>query len=601
MSEATSRIHDRPQRAVTALRGLLLVAMAGVALALVLSFGRRGAPQAEITLSAPAPSAAGQDPVVDRSVAFQIQGTREGRPAFTLSARTVTGFAGERKLLEGVELTVHPPEGSAVRVAGVEGQFDAAARRAQVNGDVVIATEEGLSLRTGTLFYDSDRDMIFTADPVAFTVGGIVGEGRGLNYLVEARQVKIPDQVRLRVATDPGAPETAVTAGDLVASLDENTAVFTGDVRMARAADVLRSSYLKLTFDSERRRITELRAFGEEVVAALSQPAGGGASELSAHSLTARFSASGETIEEAEAAGECRFTSGPYTTRSRTARYVREADRLDLRGDPVVIIERDHVSAQEIDLHPRRQALEARGDVRTVSLSPPGHGGPPGFSARAATSFQSQELRADQASRTAVYTGSARAWQEGNSLQAEEIVMDQAARQLRALGNVMSRFTQRLAREGTAGRPAVTSITARSLVFDDQRGVATYRGGVRLARPDSTLTADVMEATLVEREGRRDLDRVIASGGVLVERAGSRGSSRTAEYRADQEILVLRDEDGLAEVVDTASGRIMRGRTLTFDLAGDRILSEPASGGRTWITLTPESKDVSSVEPKTHR
>jgi LPS export ABC transporter protein LptC/lipopolysaccharide transport protein LptA len=601
MSEPAPRIHDRPQRAVAALRGLLLVVLAGVALALVMTFGRRGAPQTQITISPSPASLPGQGPVVDRSVAFEIHGTREGRPAFTLRARSVTGFAGERKLLEGVELTVHPPEGGAVRVAGVEGQFDEAARRAQLYGDVVIATEEGLSLRTGTLFYDSGRDMIFTADPVAFTVGGIVGEGRGLNYLVEERQIKIPDQVRLRVSADPGAPEIAITAGDLVASLNENSAVFTGDVRMARAADVLRSNYLKLTFDADRRRVAGLYAFGEEVVAALSGPPDGRTSELSARSLTARFSAGGEAIEEAEAAGDCRVTSGPYTSRSRTARYLRGADRLDLRGDPVVLTGRDRISAQEIDLHPERQALLARGDVRTVSLASPGEGGAPGFSGRSATSFQARELRADQVSRTAVYTGAARAWQEGNSLQAEEIVVDQAGRQLRAAGSVMGRFTQRVAREGAAARPVTTSIAANGMVLDDLRGVATYRGGVRLSRPDTTLTSDVMEAFHVERDGRRDLDRVVASGSVSIKRADSYGSARLAEYRADEEILVLTDEAGLAEVVDTASGRTMRGRTLTFDLAGDRILTEPASGGRTWITLKPESKDVSSVEPKTHR
>ena len=43
----------------------------------------------------------------------------------------------------------------------------------------------------------------------------------------------------------------------------------------------------------------------------------------------------------------------------------------------------------------------------------------------------------------------------------------------------------------------------------------------------------------------------------------------------------------------------LRGRTLTFDLAGDRILTESARGGRTWITLKPEAKEVQPVEPKT--
>ncbi len=596
MADQTPRIHTRPLRAVTALRVLVLLILAGFALALVFSYGRHGAPQTEISMAPSAPAPPGQGPVVDKSDRFEINGTREGRPAFTLQARTMTGFAGERKLLEGVRLTIHDPEGGTVTVDGVQGQFDAAARRAQLTGDVVIATDDGLSLRTGTLFYDSDRDMIFTADEIAFTVGGIEGDGRGLNYLVAERQIKIPDKVRLRLTGPEAGPPTTVTSGDLLAALREDAVVFTDDVRLARGGDRLRGNYLRLQFDADRKRVTQLRAFGD-VVATLAA-ATGSAGELRSDSLTARFSGPGEAIEEAEASGGCRFASGPYTSRSRSARYVRSADRVELRGEPVVLTGRDRIAAQEIDVHPAGQILEARGDVRTVSL--PGDRGSPGFSSRSATSFQARELRADQVARRAVYTGSARAWQEGNSLQAEEIVVDQVARQLRGTDRVMGRWTQRQAGEGAAGgRPVVTSITARSVVFEGEPGVARYRGDVQLSRPDARLTADAMDAYLKEKDGRRDLDRVEATGSVALKRDSGFGTGHEAEYRADENLLVLKDPDGLAEVVDAATGRTLRGRTLTFDLAGDRILTESERGGRTWITVKPESKDVQPVEPKT--
>jgi LPS export ABC transporter protein LptC len=599
MAEQTPRIHTRPLRAVTALRVLVLLILAGFALALVFSYGRHGAPQTEISMAPSSPAPPGQGPVVDKSDRFEINGTREGRPAFTLQARTMTGFAGDRKLLEGVRLTIHDPDGGTVTVDGVQGQFDAAARRAQLTGDVVIATEDGLSLKTGTLFYDSDRDMIFTADEIAFTVGGIEGEGRGLNYLVAERQIKIPDQVHLRLTGAEAGRPTEVTSGDLLAALREDAVVFTDDVRLTRGGDRLRGNYLRLQFDAERKRITHLRAFGEVVATLATAPDGSG--ELRSDSLTARFSGPGEVIEEAEASGGCRFTSGPYTSRSRSARYVRPADRVELRGDPVVLTGRDRIAAQEIDVHPQGQTLEARGDVRTVSLpGAPGDRGSPGFSARSATSFQARELRADQAARRAVYSGSARAWQEGNSLQAEEIVVDQAARQLRGTERVMGRWSQRAAGDGAAGgRPVITSITARSVVFEGDPGVARFRGDVQLSRPEARMTADTMDAYLKEKDGRRDLDRVEANGSVALKRDSGFGTGHEAEYRAEENLLVLKDPDGLAEVVDAATGRTLRGRTLTFDLAGDRILTESERGGRTWITLKPESKDVQPVEPQT--
>jgi lipopolysaccharide transport protein LptA len=137
------------------------------------------------------------------------------------------------------------------------------------------------------------------------------------------------------------------------------------------------------------------------------------------------------------------------------------------------------------------------------------------------------------------------------------------------------------------------------MVLDEKDGIARYRGNVRLARLDATLTADAMDAFMAERGGARELSRIVATGSVAVKQAGSYGSARTAEYRAIEDVLVLEDDAGLAEVVDAATGRTMRGRTLTFDLAGDRILTESARGARTWITLTPDSKDAHPVEPKT--
>jgi LPS export ABC transporter protein LptC len=595
--DSRTTIPFRRQRTVTALRVAILIVLGGVIVSLVSTYGgRRGKPQARITMGPSAPTPPGQGPIVDQSEGFEVNGSREGRPAFTLQAGSVTGFAGDRKLLRSVHLRIHDDQGQTIQVAGDDGQFDASVRRALLAGHVRIEGADGLSLSTGTLYYDSDRDMIFTADEVSFTLGAVEGRGRGLNYLVTERQIKIPDEVRLKVTTPAGGP-IAVSSGDLVASLRDNTAVFTDDVRLERAGGVLRGNYVKLTFDEGRSRVTTLSAFGD--VVGFLPAAAGGAREIRADSLTAGFESDGITVSEAEAAGGCRVTSGPYTSRSLSARYRRGEDRLELRGEPVILTSRDRIAAQEIDLRPEGRVLEARGEVRTVSLPAAGGGtGAPGFSGGSAVSFQAAEMRAEQGGGRAAYRGTARAWQEGNSVQADEIVVDREARQMRATGSVLARYTEGAVPGAPGGRPAVTSITSRSMLLDDVKGVAAYRDDVHLTRPDATLTADRMDATLKDRPGRRDLDRILATGSVAVKRSGSYGSARIAEYHAVEDLLILSDEQGLAEVVDAATGRTMRGRTLTFDLAGDRILTE-SDGGRTWITLKPEGKDAPSVEPKT--
>jgi LPS export ABC transporter protein LptC len=593
------RLHTRPLHAVRALRVALLLVLAGFTVALFMSYGRQGKPQARITMDGAAPAAGAT--VVDQSDEFAISGSREGRPAFALKARTVMGLEGERKMLDRVELTLYDPGGSSVTVAGARGRFDAATRQAQLTGDVRIETGEGLQLRTGTLYYDSDRDMIFTADDVTFAAEGIEGGGRGLNYLVSERQLKIPGDVALNVVRAAGGPPVRVTAGDLVATLADATLVFTDNARLEYGPDVLQASYLKILLDSETREVRALHAFGQ--VAATLRPEGSGrGGELLADSLNGRFAAAPPGLLEAEAAGNCRFTSGESTARSRTARYVREEGLLELRGDAVVMTGSDRIAAQEIDLRPDRHVLEARGEVRTVGFPAraSGEGATPGFGRGAPVSFQAGTLRLEQDAGLAVYRGTARAWQEGNSLQAEEIVVDRSRRLLRATTRVMARFTETRPRGAAgAGRPLVTALTADTMVFEDATGTAAYRGNVRLTRLDATLTAEAMDARLQEKDGQRSVRSIEARGNVAVRQGASYGTAQTAEFAAGEELLVLRHDQGLAEVVDGATRRTMRGRALTFDLAGDRILTESARGGRTWITLPPDAKDVQPVEPQT--
>lgn len=583
MTPTPPRLRLGPLRAVTTLRALILLGMAGLILWTALTWGRRGAPQADISMS-PAQPPPAEGPVLDQSDRFSASGTREGRPAFDLSAQTVTGFEGDKKRLETVNLTVHEVEGGSVEVNSAEGQFDPGARRAQLSGDVAIRTPDGLSLRTGNLFYDSDRDMIYTGDPLRFELGQVTGTGQGMNYLVDERRIKIASKVDLTIAVNDGGPPARIRAGSLVASLADNSAVFTENAVLERGADRLTGNYLRLVLDEKREQVREIRSFGD-VVVTLGPDASGRGSEMRADSLVISVGPD-QALRTAEASGGCRVVSGPYTSNSRTAFFQKAEDRLQLRGDPVVLTDRERITAQEIDLRPERQALEARGDVRTVSLRQDG-GGVPGFGSAGAVSFQSARLLAEQAERRATYEGGARAWQEGTSLQADQIILDEAARQIRAAGNVMSRFTERPAIRDPVGRPVATSVTSRRLLVDDATGTAHYEEDARMVRPDATLTAASITLETRAAGRRRELARVLANGSVSARHAGAFATASAAEYLPDRQTLELKDENGLAEVVDSATGRSMKGRTLTYDLAGDRVLTEAAAGARTWITLTP--------------
>ena len=89
MTPTAPRLRLGPLRAVTTLRALILIGMAGLILWTALTWGRRGAPQADISMS-PAQPPPAEGPVLDQSDRFSASGTREGRPAFDLSAQTLS-------------------------------------------------------------------------------------------------------------------------------------------------------------------------------------------------------------------------------------------------------------------------------------------------------------------------------------------------------------------------------------------------------------------------------------------------------------------------------------------------------------------------------
>jgi lipopolysaccharide export system protein LptA len=108
-----------------------------------------------------------------------------------------------------------------------------------------------------------------------------------------------------------------------------------------------------------------------------------------------------------------------------------------------------------------------------------------------------------------------------------------------------------------------------------------------------------MDVILRDTGKRRELDRILAHGSVSARHEGTFATATEAEYRNDEQIMILRDDQGLAEIVDAATKRSMRGRELTYDLNANRVLTESGEGGRAWITVTPEGKEGPHVEPPT--
>jgi LPS export ABC transporter protein LptC len=590
----------RPLKWITALRVALAAVLVAFTVLLFLSFGKKDEAPVRIHLSAPAGSPG--EKVVDLSDNFDIIGTKGGREAFRLKADQVTGFEGDRKILRGVHLEVYSQDGERMILTGSTAQFEMSARRARLSGDVLLAGKNGFSLRTESLYYDGERDVIFTPEEIAFETGALAGTGRGLNYLTTSETLKIPSAVRVTAKpAAPGEPPTEVTSSDLTLALRTNEVVFSDAVRLTRGPDTLAGNYLKAVFSEDRSRVVSLQAYGD-VEAGFVAGREAVRSLLKTDSLEAAPSPDGTLLDRVSAHGGCRLESQGIAATSEHLEAVLAQDSIALRGEPVVVDDRSRIAAREIDLFPSRRSLEARGDVKTTFRGSPTGSAPASpafFSGRDPVHFQSERLTVEDGGLVARFTGGARGWQGNESIQAEELLLHFADRRMRAFRSVLCRFTPESAPGATGTGGPTGTIVASSMDYDEAEGVVHFRDAVRLRRGDSTIEAERMDATVAEPGAApRRITQVLATGDVRFEHLANTGVADRLLYTPGTEVAEMQRDGGLAEVVDRTNGRVLRGRTLTFDLRGNRVLTETTGGGRTWITLSSKERERPRPEPK---
>ena len=604
-SSGVHRVNFRPLRMITALRVVIAALLLAFGVVLFLSFGRKEEGAVRIHLSQP-PASPGEQ-VVDLSEKFAITGTRGGRESFRLQADQVTGFVGDKKLLRGVHLEVYDEDGDRLALGGETGQFAMADKRAQLTGRVVVEGGDGFRLTTTSLYFDGERDVLFTPDEIAFQNRGLSGTGRGLNYLTRGKTFKIPAEVSVLIHSDEeGDIPTRITSSDMTLSLADNDVVFNGSVRLVRGDDTFSGSYLQVVLDETRRRPVTVKAYGQ-VQATFHSGKGAAPATLLADSLLGTFAPDGTSLEKVEAFGNCRLESAGMQASGESLLATPSRDLVALRGEPAVVDSRSRIAAQEIDLFPSERGLEARGDVKT-SFQPEGGGGTGGshsyFSGPEPVFFQAHRLAVEDGGGLARFSGSVRGWQADDSIQAEEIVLRFGEKSTRAYRNVFCRFVSQEdspRAPGTATQ-APTLIVASAMDYIDGEGTVHFRDSVKLTRLDSTLVSDRMHVTLSDpSEGRRRVLRVLAEGTARFSHLTNSGAADRLVYYPEQELVEMQQDAGLAEVVDRSTGRMLRGKTLQFDLKGNRVLTESSDGGRTWITLNPKEKENPDLESKTGR
>jgi lipopolysaccharide export system protein LptA len=406
-------------------------------------------------------------------------------------------------------------------------------------------------------------------------------------------------------------------AGQPRAQSAETLAPATIEMKSGNELTALHAKKFVTAFDANGRLAKLLGHSGTEIKRTISP---GAPQVTTANELIATFGPSGEweTLDET---GNVHFQQADRQATADHARMVSKTDNLSMDGSPVLFDSTSRTTAHSVSINQKSGEIQATGGVASTYLSSEQNtavslGSGPAH-VTAAT------LTASNTSGRALYSGHARMWQGESVLDANQIEVWRDEKKLVATGGVVAVFPQasgqipkipgsepksplkpsihtqapkpaQAAAELPSG-PTLWQIRAPLLTYWSDSGKAHLEGGVTATSQQGSLRSPVLDVFLTPAQGAqtgaaaagkppanstgpRQLDRALATGGVVVQQADRRGTAEQAEYTASDGKFVL---SGGKPTITDASSDTTTGHSLTFFVANDTILIDSKEGSRT--------------------
>ena len=195
----------------------------------------------------------------------------------------------------------------------------------------------------------------------------------------------------------------------------------------------------------------------------------------------------------------------------------------------------------------------------------------------------SRNMTAHRSPAVALYSGDARLWQNANTVEAPLIEFDREQRSVIAHASPSQRVSTVMVQTDRNGKVSTALITSGKLTYRDEERRAHFEGGVVAKSQDATITSQVMDVYLKPRSGPEaasknqtpagsaKLDRIVATGQVVITQPTRRGEGERLVYTADDDKYVL--SGGTPSIFDAERGKIT-GVSLTFFRSDDRVLVE---------------------------
>jgi lipopolysaccharide transport protein LptA len=314
--------------------------------------------------------------------------------------------------------------------------------------------------------------------------------------------------------------------------------------------------------------LSDLRATGGVV---MKEPAPS-SREMNADHLTVHFDPATHRATTAIAEGNFKYKDPRNTASAIRANYDIASDKVVLSAepgfDPTVVTDGNTLKAKLIELSPKAQTAKATGAVIAQLVNRGGAAADSSnvFPAGRPVFVNSDVVTMRQSNKTAMFSGNVRAWQETNTLFANEMQVQGAGETITARGNVRTILFNTSGNPAAEARRVPMKSRSEQLVARKNDRRIDLSGSVQIDDEQRQVSA---ENASIFFDANKKIDRVEAENKVVLNEAPTqrKATGDKATYHVAKKMVYLH---GQPATVTSPSGTFS-GQNISLDLVHNKV------------------------------
>lgn len=302
-----------------------------------------------------------------------------------------------------------------------------------------------------------------------------------------------------------------------------------------------------------------------------------GPQTITAQKIATAFVRETQDVERVDANGDAKFNELDRNGTANTISYTAADLMVRMRGgDPTVWDSRARTKAVEIDSNNETHVSVCRGKVQTTYYSQEQmNGATPFRKVKSPVYIAGDKAEIDHNSGRAVYSGSARMWQDDNYVRGDSITLYREEKRMESWGHVQSALYQARQKNANATEVVPVFATAEFMRYSDSERLLHYETNVDIKQGTDRLTSGVADVYL--QKETNEVERTIAQKNVTIIQPGRRGTGDWCQYTNADEVAVLTGNP--AHVEDAEQGTT-DGNRLTMYRRENRVVADDTRGSQ---------------------